>query len=280
MGNNEVLGVRLSDYMSGLNSDLQAASNNVVQQAQSITATVEITKWTVENNKLIAEVTVTNKAGHRYPSGVGFRRVFIDFEATADSKPFFRSGGTNAKGEITNFAGQVLPTESFANGAFQPHFNQENPITTSDQVQIYEELTQDVNHQFTTAFTRRDHEIKDNRLLPAGWRMDGPEGLKIPELYLESTRPKGEARKDPVYLEGNGQSIVRYEIPLPAGTDPAKVHARVNLYSQSLPPYFLADRYQTKTPATGRLEFLVKSLETLDGTDYVNWKLLVEKASK
>jgi hypothetical protein len=74
--------------------------------------------------------------------------------------------------------------------------------------------------------------------------------------------------------------VVRYEIPLPAGTNAANVHATVSLYSQTLPPYFLADRYQTKTPATGRLEFLVKSLDTLEGTDYVNWKLMVGKAER
>jgi hypothetical protein len=279
-GNNETLGVRLSDYMSGLTSDLQAASDNVVQQAQNITATVAITDWKVEDNNLIAEVTVTNKAGHRFPSGVGFRRAFLDFEATANGKPFFSSGATNAKGQITNFAGEVLPTESFKNGAYQHHFNQEHPITSSDQVQIYEELVKDVKGEFTTSFTRRDHEEKDNRLLPAGWTMDGPEDLNMPDLYLESTRPKGEARKDKVYLQGKGQSIVKYVIPLPAGVDPASVHATVSLYSQTLPPYFLEDRYQTKTKATGRLQFLVNSLATLDGTDYSNWKLLVGKADR
>lgn len=279
-GNNEVLGVRLSDYMSGLNSDLQAASDNVVQQAQNITATVRITKWQVENNKLIAEVTVSNKTGHRFPSGVGFRRVFIDFEATLDGKPFFHSGGTNAMGQIVNLAGQVLPTESFQNGAYQPHFSQQHAITSSDQVQIYEELTKDAEGQFTTEFTRRDEEVKDNRLLPSGWQMDGPQDLKIPEPYLESTRPKGDARKDPVYLAGKGQSIVKYEIPLPPGATADSIHASVSLYSQTLPPYFLADRSQTKTPATGRLDFLVKSLETLDGTDYANWKLLVATTTK
>jgi mono/diheme cytochrome c family protein len=280
LGNNEVLGVRLSDYMSGLNSDLQAASNNVVQQAQTITATVEISKWEVEGDKLIVEVTVTNKAGHRFPSGVGFRRSFLDLEATVDGKPFFRSGATNSMGQITNFAGQVLPTESFVNGAYQPHFNEQNPITSSDQVQIYEELTKDASGQFTTEFTRRDVEVKDNRLLPIGWSLHGPKDLHIPEPYLEATVPKGDALKDPVYLAGKGQSVVRYEIPLPAGANASDVHATVSLYSQTLPPYFLADRYQTKTPATGRLEFLANSLGTLKGTDYENWKLLVGKASK
>jgi hypothetical protein len=280
MGNNEALGVRLSDYMSGLTTDLQAASNNVVQQAQTITATVGISKWEIQGNTLVVEVTVTNKAGHRFPSGVGFRRAFLNLEATADGKPFFSSGSTNTTGQITNFAGQVLPTESFQNGEYQPHFSQANPIRSSDQVQIYEELTQDADHQFTTSFTRRDHEIKDNRLLPAGWSLHGPKDLTIPEPYLHATLPIGEALKDPVYLAGKGQSIVRYEIPLPAGANGGNVHATVSLYSQTLPPYFLADRYEMKTPATARLDFLAKSLGTLSGTDYANWKLLIASATK
>jgi hypothetical protein len=225
-------------------------------------------------------VTVTNKAGHRFPSGVGFRRAFLDLEATVDGKPFFSSGATNTIGQITNFAGQVLPTESFQNGAYQPHFSQTNPIRSSDQVQIYEELTQNADHQFTTSFTRRDYEVKDNRLLPLGWSLHGPKDLAIPEPYLHATLPVGDALKDPVYLAGKGQSIVRYEIPLPTGANAASVHATVSLYSQTLPPYFLADRYETKTPATGRLNFLASSLGTLDGTDYSGWKLLIDSKSK
>ena len=280
MQNNEALGVRLSDYMSGLTTDLQAASDNVAQQARTITATVEISKWEVQNNNLIVEVTVTNKAGHRFPSGVGFRRAFLNLEATIDGKRFFSSGATNDKGMITDFSGQVLSTESFKNGAYQPHFSQSNPIRQSDQVQIYEELTQNVDHQFTTSFTRRDHEVKDNRLLPVGWSLHGPKDLNIPEQFLQATMPVGKALNDPVYLAGKGQSIVRYEIPLPTGAKAGNVHATVRLYSQTLPPYFLKDRYQTDTPATARLSFLADSLGTLDGTDYADWKLLIASTNK
>lgn len=279
-GNNEILGVRLADYMTGLTTDLDAASNNVVQQAQNVTASVEISKWEVLADTLIVEVTVTNKAGHRFPSGVGFRRAFLELQATINGKAFFSSGTTNDRGQITDFSGQVLPTESFTGGKYQPHFSQRNPIQTSDQVQIYEELTQNAEHQFTTSFTRRDFDIKDNRLPPIGWSIEGPADLKIPEPYLHATLPVGDALKDPAYLAGKGQSIVRYKIPLPAGANAGNIHIDVNLYSQSMPPYFLADRYQTKTPATGRLQFLTNALGTLGGTDYANWKLLVSSTSR
>ena len=280
MGNNETLGVRLSDYMSGLTTDLQATSDNLVQQAQTITATVEISKLEVQGDMLVVEVTVTNKAGHRFPSGVGFRRAFVDMEAAVDGKPFFSSGATNAMGLITDFAGQVLPTESFQNGMYQPHFSQANPIRSSDQVQIYEELTQDAQHLFTTSFTRRDYDVKDNRLLPVGWSLHGPKDLEIPEPYLHATLPVGDALKDPVYLAGKGQSIVRYEIPLPPGASADNVHATVRLYSQTLPPYFLSARYKTKTLATERLKYLANSLGTLKETDYSEWKLLIGSGSR
>jgi len=279
-GNNMVLGVRTKDYMTGFTTDLNKAVDNVVKQAQSITATVGIYSLHAQGNKLTVDVIVNNLAGHRFPSGVGFRRAFLEFQAMANGQTFFTSGTTNSMGQITDSSGKVLPTESFAGGKYQPHFNQKNPITSSEQVQIYEELTEDANHQITTSFTRRDHEIKDNRLLPAGWSFNGPPDLKIPEFFLEATRPKGDAASDPVYLAGKGQSIVRYEIAIPPNLQSQPISVRASLYLQTLPPYFLSDRYQTATPATGRLKYLTGSLETLQGTDFANWKLLVATATK
>ena len=279
-GNNEILGVRMKDYMSGFTTDLENAIDNVVEQAQYKTATLAITKLEVQGGKLIVEVTLTNLAGHRFPSGVGFRRAFLELQATMNGKPFWTSGTTNDKGEITDFKGNVLPSEFFLNGQYQPHYSQSNPIKSDQQVQIYEELVADADGKITTSFTRRDREIKDNRLLPAGWSQHGPSDLPIPEQFLEATWPKGEAAKDPVYLAGRGQSIVRYEIPLPAGATANNVNAEASLYLQTLPPYFLADRYKTPTPATARLKHLATSLGNLADTDFLQWKLLVVSAKR
>lgn len=279
-GNNDILGVRTKDYMTGFTTDLENAVDNVVQQAQSITATVALSPPHAQANTLAFDVTVTNLAGHRFPSGVGFRRAFIEVSAMVKGQPFWTSGTTNDKGQITDLNGNVLPTESFTGGKYQPHFNVSNPITSSEQVQIYEELVEDANHQITTSFTRRDFEIKDNRLLPAGWSLNGPPDLKIPEFFLEATRPKGTALKDPVYLAGKGQSIVRYQIPIPQGVDLATISVTASLYLQTLPPYYLVDRYQTPTSATARLRYLATSLGTLKNTDFANWKLLVASTAK
>ncbi|HKD80444.1 MAG TPA: hypothetical protein VKH81_12175 [Candidatus Angelobacter sp.] len=278
-GNNDVLGVRTKDYMTGFTTDLDKAVDNVVQQVQNISATVGIYSLHAQGDRLSVQVIVNNLAGHRFPSGVGFRRAFLQFEAFNNGARFFVSGNTNDMGQIVDSSGNVLPTESFANGQYQPHFSQANPITRSDQVQIYEELTEDANHQITTSFTRRDHVIKDNRLLPAGWSPTGPPDLKIPEFYLQATLPEGDAAKDPIYTSGKGQSIVRYEIAIPQGVSLDTLTVRASLYLQTLPPYFLADRYQTATPATGRLKYLTGALGTLKGTDFSQWKVLVWSAT-
>jgi hypothetical protein len=279
-GNNTILGVRLKDYMSGLTTDLPTAIDNVVQQVQYSTAGILISKMDFANGKLIVEATVSNFTGHRFPSGVGFRRAFLTVTAHQNGKLFFESGQTDPKGQIVNWDNKVLATEYFTNKQYQPHFDQTHPITDSNQVQIYEELEQDAKGNFTTSFTRRDHTIKDNRLLPSGWRFNGPANLKIPEPFLAATHPEGGAASDPVYLKGEGQSIVRYEIPLPAGANASNVTVKAALWSQSTPPYFLADRYQTATPATARLKYLVDQMGTLENTDFANWKVLVCSTQK
>lgn len=273
-GNNTVLGVRLADYMSGLTNDLPNAIANAVEQAKYQTAQVSVSAPALSNGALVADVEVTNLVGHRVPSGVGFRRMFLEVTVLQDGQPIFRSGGTNARGEIVDGAGAVLPTEYFQNKQYQPHFDVDHPIQNSNQVQIYEELTQNAKGEFTTSFLQRDRIVKDNRLLPVGWKYDGPPGVKIPEHFLEATRPVGRAAKDPVYTSGSGKSKVRYQVKVPGGVDLSHFSVTAKLWYQSTPPYFLADRAKTDSPATKRLQYLVNGLE-LDKTAFAGWKLRI-----
>ncbi|MBV9762419.1 MAG: hypothetical protein JO340_17795 [Acidobacteriaceae bacterium] len=279
---NDILGVRQSDYMSGLTTDLPNAIENLVEQAQQNTATASVNVVKAAGQQLVADVTVQNLTGHRFPSGVGFRRVFIQVQVTDTSgKVVWSSGGTNSKGEIVGPDGNVLPTEYFNVGRdgkqqYQPHFDQQHPITQQTQVQIYEELLQDADGKITTSFLRRDTDLKDNRLLPIGWRENAP----IPEFYLHATYPVGGARQDPVYKNGQGQSVVRYAIQLPGGTDAATARVNATVYYQSIPPYFLRQRFEgaPNGPGTQRLKYLVDTLK-LNGTSFENWKLMVAQTA-
>jgi hypothetical protein len=282
---NDVLGVRKSDFMSGANNDVQNTIDNFVQQAQTQTAKVTVAAR-AQGTQLVADVTVANLTGHRFPSGVGFRRAFLELQLVqgtgSGAKTLWASGTTNDKGEILGPDGKPLPTEFFEGQRFQPHFSASNPITRQDQVQIYEELTVDANDQITTSFIRRDRTFKDNRLLPQGWTKTGPKGAFTPELeyYLEATFPKGDASKDPTYLDGSGTSQVRYQLPLPAGVDPKTLTVSARLYYQATPPYYLRMRFQgaPNAPATQRLKYLTENLQVA-GTEIAQWKLQIASAT-
>ena len=313
---NEILGVRQNDYMSGLDG-LTAAIDAFVQQAQNSTAEVSVSEPTISNQKLIADVKVTNKVGHRLPSGVGFRRAFLEFRVVdnATGKTVWCSGCTNELGVIMNGAGtERLRSELFdvyTDGTkpatlgypapcnktvpgvtpqyYQRHYfwdpgkNTGSAITRQDQVQIYEELNLNIDCAMTTSFLRRDYQLKDNRLLPFGWTKTGP--LKadktpyIPADYLHETHPVS-VGGDPSYADGSGTNVLRYEIPLSTFTA-RNLSITATLYYQSIPPYFLHDRFSQApdSPATQRLYYLTSNLNT-KGTPIENWKFQITSATQ
>jgi hypothetical protein len=295
---NDILGVRKLDYMSTLTNDLHSAISNFVQAARHETATVDITKPEVVGQNLIADVTVTNKTGHRFPSGVGFRRAFIEFDvidsgsidpATGEPKILWSSGRTNDEGFIIDNDLKILETEYLGTsrnlkGPCQPHFfGKDRAISSSKQVQIYEELMTDSDSNFTTSFIRRDTPVKDNRLLPRGWSVKGPDPSLSGE-FLHSTFPEGDAVDDPSYANGSGTSSVRYAVPLsqlPRGIDTSRLTVKATLYYQSIPPYYLMQRFEQAPNAEGtkRLFYLTSRLKT-KGTHIENWRLKIASAQR
>jgi hypothetical protein len=290
---NDILGVRQGDYMSTLGNDLQNAVSNFVQVAQQETATIDVTQAAIDATTLSAEVTVANKAGHRFPSGVGFRRAFIRFDVmdggtidpkTKQPKIVWSSGATNDTGYIVDGDGRILESEYIGTkrrpkGPAQPHFwGKAHPITSSDQVQIYEELVEDADGNYTTSFIRRNVISKDNRLLPRGWTKAGPAPASLNGDFLHATFAEGDAASDPAYQNGSGTSVVRYEIPLSrlARASSSNLSVKATLYYQAIPPYYLTQRFEQAphAPGTQRLFYLASRLNTV-GTPIEGWKLLI-----
>ncbi len=294
------LGVRTCDYMASGCSGKQPASGipfavrSFLAQAASETAKVAVSAPAVAVSgagaTLTADVTVTNLTGHRFPSGVSFRRAFLDFAVRdrATGKVLFESGRTDSIGALVDMDGRVLPPERNGSSgpggqAYHPHFwSPGAPITRSDQVEVYEELLKDAAGRFTTSFIRQDDHFKDNRILPYGWQQSGPDLAQFNGRPLEATWPKGTGG-DPHYadpLGARGESVVRYAVPVPAGTTAASVTVTAQLYYQAFAPYFLRQRFEQvpKGPATERLYFLTSELDTTK-TPFPGWKLLVAQAT-
>jgi Cytochrome P460 len=278
----DILGVDKVDYMTSAANGVDTAIGNMILQAQQKTADIDVKIDSVKEKALEATVTVRNKTGHRFPSGVAFRRAFIELLVLDGNKVVWGSGRTNAVGVIVDANGKPLETEFLpSSDAYQPHHQ---TITREDQVQIYEELNQDAQHEFTTSFIHRVYDVKDNRLLPKGWRSsehfknDG----EVIRQFFEATDPKA-IGNDPDYADQGdafpGQDSIQYQITLPETVDPAKLTVSATLYDQSIPPYWLHQRFTAAPdgPATKRLYYMASHLD-LAGTPMADWKLrLVSK---
>ena len=275
-----LLGIRQQDYMNpNVIAPLVTGLSSALEVAAKETAEVTVGELVWNGDELSAPVTVRNLAGHTLPSGVGFRRLFVEVVVLdASDHALWASGRTNDVGMIlAGTTDQPLPTETFHAGPdglpFQPH---RQVITAEDQVQIYEELMQNASLAFTTSFLHRYWVIKDNRLRPAGWNPSrvaepglrkeytgatqpgtGPERNWWPVpphlTYRNKTYPAIDRYKDtlrdPDYdIAAHpktglpGTDTVTYRIRLPSAARDG-LRLRVTLYSQSTPPYFLQQRF-------------------------------------
>jgi hypothetical protein len=147
-------------------------------------------------------------------------------------------------------------------------------ITDETQVQIYEELIVNTEGKITTSFVGLDHPVKNNRLLPKGWRLDGP--------FANVTGPHGEAEKDAEYINkagSSGSDTLTYRIVLNEKTRDAVAVIAV-LYYQSIPPYYLKERFTIgQGPETKRLAYITSHL-SIERTPLENWKLALACAAR
>lgn len=292
----DVLGVRKYDFMTGSTKDIPHAIADFVDQARNDVATLGV-DTRVDGDELFATVNVQNKVGHRFPSGVGFRRAFIELlvvEMLEDPSPeypggalkskeriLWSSGRTNELGVLVDAEGSPLSSEFFAEDPktkVQRCQHHHEVITSPEQVQIYETLLHSGKHRYTTSFIHGSDVIKDNRLLPRGWKAEGP-GPALRGEFLKATHPGPMAKKDSRYTDGSGSDEVVYRIKLPSDIDRDQLEVRATLYYQAIPPYFLQSLFETAPngPATQRLHYICSNID-LTGTPIENWKLEVTSA--
>lgn len=243
-------------------SSLKLAQREALTLAQRQTAKVELTgpprvvKERDGSSALVTTVRVTNLVGHKFPSGVGFRRAFLEFQVLGPGgQLLWSSGRTSPLGILLGPNGDPLPSEFAAEpAALQRHHQR---ITRPEQVQIYEERSVDDSGHLTTSFLSLFRRVKDTRLLPRGWSQSGPDA--------ESMRPLEPGGRR-LYPDGQSYDEVTYAVPLdsPALTAaPDKLTVQATLYYQSIPPYYLRDRFTSaKGRETQRLFLFASGLDT------------------
>ena len=320
-----ILGLRQIDPLNTkAEAALTTAREAVLDQARRKTASVAVNDATLVLGNLTANVTVSTfnennplwSVGHKFPSGVGFRRAFIEFLVLDDNDdPIWASGRTNSLGVIVSgLTDEPLASEFFCDASspsppcppagtspgcpdmvggqcYQPHYGRSGfpTVSSEDQVQIYEELVQNDLRKFTTSFLHRWYDVKDNRILPKGWES------AIPSKASQNTMPHG-TNPDPDYIDPDnppgtpGADTVSYQITLTPAQAASVASVRATLYYQATPPYYLNQRFNDGGPGserstdTERLYYIASKLNTdvqaADQSQFISdWKLKIAEGA-
>jgi hypothetical protein len=187
--------------LTASSAQLEAARLGTLAQLQSGTATLAVENLVAGGASLSADVRVENLAGHKFPTAFPSRRAWLHVIVTdASGAVVFESGGVGPDGAI---GGNENDADA---GQYELHYE---TINRPDQVQIYEAILKTAEGQVTTHVLRAAGYLKDNRLLPAGFKKAAP---------YQDIAVWGGAVDDEDFLGGG--DVVTYIIPVGSGSAP------------------------------------------------------------
>jgi hypothetical protein len=177
------------------------------------TVDVQISELERRDGKLWFSVRVENKTGHKFPTGYPARRAWLHVLVRCGERSMFDSGGYTRDGRILDI-GDPLTHEHHT------------LVTEPSQVVVWEMVAGDAEGQPTTHLTRMTQRLKDTRLLPKGWRRDGP--------HAAETAPIGIGNDFDFTAGGD---TVHYSVDFPANAPFGSVVAWVRY--QTIPPHWV-----------------------------------------
>lgn len=167
---------------------------------------IETFSWD-ENDTLQVTLRIRNNAGHKLPTSIPLRRVFIHFAVYGkDGETIFSSGDTDAQGRIIGVDSDTDPSK------YELHYN---TISHENQVQVYEAIMANVDEEVTYTLLRASHFVKDNRILPQGFnKTNADRNIRPAGKAMEDTNFKGGEDRITYRIENVSESEVRIEAEL------------------------------------------------------------------
>jgi hypothetical protein len=151
----------------------------------------------VANDSVYLNVELINLTGHKIPTGIPLRRMWLHVRAENNlGNVVFESGAWDEHGEIVGY-----------DTPFEPHHD---VITDPGEVQVYEAVMGDNENQRTWTLLRAIQHLKDNRLPPLGFTTshasyDTVEIYGVPASDTNYNRVHG--------TEGSGSDLITYRLP-------------------------------------------------------------------
>ena len=174
-------------------STLSRTEHSLKNQSIELTAS---SKYKFQDNLLEVKLFIKNLTGHKIPTGIPFRRMWIHLKVEQGlGNVVFESGKWDANGKIINY-----------NSTFEPHYD---IIDSEDKVQVYEGVFVNNQQQVTYTLLRAAEYIKDNRL--------PPQGFSTTHQSYDSIKIAGNANDDSNFNrygmnQGSGGDSVTYVI--------------------------------------------------------------------
>jgi hypothetical protein len=208
--------------------EFDRAAARTVEHLQADAATLAIDRAELADDRLVIDLAVENRAGHKLPTAYPSRRAWIHLQVRdAAGRMIFESGAIGPNGSI---AGNDHDEDGLR---YEPHYEE---IVRQDQVQLYEAVMGDAAGTPTTGLLTGVRFLKDNRLLPRGFEKAGaPNDIAV----------RGSAASDPDFV--GGRDRVRYQVPIAAADVPFTIRAELRYqtigyrWAENLRPYRAAE---------------------------------------
>ncbi len=159
-------------------------------------------------------VHVENLTGHKFPTGYPARRAWLHVQVQLGGEIVFETGEVDEQGRLVGVADEHRV----------PHVR---VVEKPADVVVYELVALDPEGAPTTFLTKMVKKGKDNRLLPCGWKVDGP--------HVADTAPVG-TEGDADFVGGG--DTVAFRIALPPRAR-GRLQVMATLYYQSVPPLWV-----------------------------------------
>jgi hypothetical protein len=173
---------------------------NTKDMLQNENSVVLSANGAIDGTTLNVDVTLTNKAGHKLPTGIPLRRVWIHLKVSKGNNVIFESGAWDAA------TGEIIGLDL----NYEPHHNF---IYDENQVQIYEGVMKDDYGDVTRLLLRAKEFVKDNRLPPKGFSTTVPDDQYIKIIGVDDDDVDFNAGGS-IPGGGSGADTVHYQIPI------------------------------------------------------------------
>ena len=190
-----------------LPQELERAAQDTLAHLERESASLRIDRAERRGERVVVELTVSNRGGHKLPTAYPSRRAWLHLRIVdGGGRVVFESGAVEPTGAITGNDNDVDAMR------YERHYPE---LTRPDQVQIYENVMVDVQGAVTTGLLSGARYVKDNRLLPEGF----DKRTADPDIAVH-----GEADTDVDFAAGGDK--VRYDVPAEAA-GPLRVTAEL-----------------------------------------------------